>query len=110
MTLLITGRPPEELTAEAGAGAAEAMAGLLFSSLFAGQSLGTVAIEPDGSVRVGVPLTSTVYAASSLSPTPNPSENSVTFEMEWTLLPRVVASGGIGNRSSWGDLFWEIRF
>jgi hypothetical protein len=110
MTLLITGRPPEELTAEAGAGAAEAMAGLLFSSLFAGQSLGTVAIEPDGSVRVGVPLTSTIYAASSLSPTPNPSENSVTFEMEWTVLPRVVASGGVGNRTGWGDLFWEIRF
>ncbi len=111
MTMLLTGRAPEELSAQEGAGAADALAGLLLQSLFAGQSLGTFSIEPDGAVRLGVPVSQALYVASRLDPTnTNPTENTVSAEVEWTLIPHVVASGGVGDRVQWMDVFWEVRF
>lgn len=111
MTILLTGQAPEDLSAESGAAATQALAGVLFNSLLGGQSLGTFTVEPDGSVRVGVPVAPKVYAASTISPlTTDPNENTLSVEGEWQLAPRLVASGGIGDQVSWGDIFWEIRF
>lgn len=110
MTILLTGQAPSELGADQGQGTAQALAGLLLNSLFAGQSLGSFSIEPDGSVVLGVPISQTIYANSSLSPTANPTENRLTFGLEWSVLPRVVASGTVGDRTQSADVFWEIRF
>ncbi len=74
MTILLTGRAPEELTSDQGAGTAEAVAGLLFNSVLGSESLGTLSIEPDGTVRMGVPVSNRVYATTRLRPhhRPNP--------------------------------------
>jgi autotransporter translocation and assembly factor TamB len=110
MTILLTGQAPSDLGSDQGQGTAQALAGLLLNSLFAGQSLGSFSIEPDGTVKLGVPVSQSVYANSSLSPTANPTENRLTFGLEWSLLPRVVASGTVGDRTQSADVFWEIRF
>ena len=109
-TILLTGQSPEDLTSGEAEGAAQALADVFLNSLLAGQSVGTFSIEPDGSVRLGVPITPSIYAASQLSPTSDPSRNALSLELEWSLAPRVVASGGIGDQVQWGDLFWEVRF
>ena len=109
--MLLTGRAPDQLSAMEGAGALQTAMNLVLNSLFVGQSLGTFSVEPDGTVRLGVPVSQSVYVASTLATTNiDPSRNSVAAEAEWTVMPRVVASGGIGDRVGWADLFWEIRF
>ncbi|MEQ1500863.1 MAG: translocation/assembly module TamB domain-containing protein [Myxococcota bacterium] len=111
MTILLTGKAPEELSSNQGAAATEALAGVLFNSLFAGQSFGTLTIEPNGSARLGVPVTPSVYATSTIVPmATDPNENSLAVEVEWTLLPRMVATAGIGDRRQWSNVYWEIRF
>jgi hypothetical protein len=107
MTILLTGRAPEELDAEQGAGAAGALAALLATSVL-GPSLGSLEIEPDA-VRIGIPVTADVFASTTIA-TPRPDENSITFQAEWSVLPQVVLSGAIGDRVSSGDLYWEVRF
>ncbi|MBT3217598.1 MAG: hypothetical protein HN348_00770 [Proteobacteria bacterium] len=110
LTILITGAAPDELNANQGQAAATALAGMLFNSVFSGVQLGSFSIEPDGSVTVGLPISSNLYAESSFSPTADIQENTVAAELEWTIAPRLVLSGGAGNRIKWADLFWEIRF
>jgi len=110
MTILLTGQAPDSLDSDQGQGTAQALAGLLLNSLFAGQSLGSFSIEPDGSVTLGVPISQSVYANSSLAPSASATENRLTVGLEWSVLPRVVASGAVGDRTQSADLFWEIRF
>ncbi len=110
MTILLTGRAPDELDSSQGQGTAQALAQLLLNSVFAGQSLGSFSIEPDGSVRLGVPISQAVYASSTLAPTQNPTENRLSVGLEWSILPKVVASGAVGDRRSSADVYWEIRF
>ena len=62
MTLL-TGRSPADMDATEGEGALQALAGVLFNSLLAGA--GSFSIEPDGTVRAGLPITTDVYATTS---------------------------------------------
>ncbi len=109
-TILITGQAPDELTSGQGQGTAQALAGLLVSSIFSGRSLGNFSIEPDGSVRAGAPITQNIFAATILSPNASIEENKVAVEAEWGPLPHVVVSGGVGDTTTFGDLFWEIRF
>lgn len=110
MTILLTGQAPSDLGSDQGQGTAQALAGLLLNSIFAGQSLGSFSIEPDGSVKLGVPISQSIYANSMLAPTADATENRLTFGLEWSVLPRVVASGTVGDRTQSADLFWEIRF
>jgi len=110
MTILLTGQAPDSLDSDQGQGTAQALAGLLLNSLFSGQSLGSFSIEPDGSVKLGVPISQSVYANSQLAPSANPTENRLTVGLEWSVLPRVVASGAVGDRTQSADVFWEIRF
>jgi hypothetical protein len=110
MTILLTGRAPDDLDSAQGQGTAQALAQLLLNSLFAGQSLGSFSIEPDGSVRLGVPISQSIYATSTLAATQNPTENRLSIGLEWSLFPKVVASGSVGDRRSNAELYWEIRF
>ena len=110
MTILLTGRAPDTMDSSQGQGTAEALAQLLLNSVLSGQSLGSFSIEPDGSVRLGVPISQSIYANSTLAPTQNPTENRLSVGLEWSLLPKVVASGAVGDRRSSADVYWEIRF
>ena len=110
LTILITGVAPDELNANQGKATATALAGLLFNSVFSGVQLGSFSIEPDGSVTVGIPISSNLYAESMFSPSADIQENRVAAELEWTIAPRLVLSGGVGDQIKWADLFWEIRF
>jgi autotransporter translocation and assembly factor TamB len=109
-TILLTGQSPAELSSGQAEGAAQALAGLFVNSLLSGKALGTLSIEPDNSVRLGVPVTPSVYARSTFAPFADFDDNALSLELEWSLARRVVASGGIGDQVQWGDLFWEIRF
>ncbi|MFT5460502.1 MAG: hypothetical protein ACI9K2_007021, partial [Myxococcota bacterium] len=108
LTILLTGRAPDDLDADGGKRAAMAMASMVLNSLFGG--LGSFSIEPDGSVRAGVPVSQTVHATTIVNPAATQGENSFTLELEWSILPRLVASGAVGNVKSWADLYWEFRF
>ena len=70
MTLL-TGRSPADMDATEGEGALQALAGVLFNSLLAGA--GSFSIEPDGTIRGGLPITTDVYATTLLQPSPGPN-------------------------------------
>ncbi|MEZ4239245.1 MAG: translocation/assembly module TamB domain-containing protein [Myxococcota bacterium] len=108
-TILLTGQSPEELTSGQAQGAAQALAGLFVNSLLGGQSLGTLSVEPDNSVRLGVPVTPKLYATSTFAPFAQLDENALSLELEWSLGRRMVWSAGVGDQVQWGDLFWEIR-
>lgn len=114
MAILLTGQAPEELTSAEGAGAAQILATIgqtVVASVLGGRSLGTLSFDPDGAVRVSVPLTPTLHAATVYAPLSTDLEaNSIALEAEWSILPRLVLSGALGDRTSHGDVFWEIRF
>ncbi|MCB9685338.1 MAG: translocation/assembly module TamB domain-containing protein [Alphaproteobacteria bacterium] len=109
MVVLLTGTAPDQLTSDEGAGAV-ALAMLLWSSVTSGTRLGSFSIEPDGSVRLGIPVSRSVHASSTWSVFSDPTQNSFSFEVDWSLAPKLVFNGGVGNRVSWGDIYWEIRF
>lgn len=109
-TALITGRSPEDLTSSQGVAAAEALGNLLVSSLLSGTQFGSFSMEPDGSLRIGLPVTRSIYAETIVQPNPRPQQNTVTIHGEATLFPRLVLSAAWGNIKSWGDLLWEYRY
>ena len=53
-----------QLTADEGAGAANAMASLLLSSVLSGTRLGSFSIEPNGAVKLGIPVSQSIHATS----------------------------------------------
>ncbi len=108
LTILLTGQAPDNLDSQDGQGTANALAGLLLNSLFGG--LGSFSIEPDGSARFGLPVSDSIYATTAVNPGAASDENQLTLEVEWSILPKLVASGGAGIPNSWTDLFWEFRF
>jgi TamB, inner membrane protein subunit of TAM complex len=111
MTILLTGRAPEDLTTLEGAGTAQLLAQTAFSNVLGGRSVGTLAVLPDGSVRLGVPVAPNFHAATVVSPfSTDPEANSLAVEAEWSIVPQVVLAGALGDRTSWADVFWEIRF
>ncbi len=116
LMVLITGQRMDSSTSDdaeggtGGADTAEALAGLALNSLLAGQSLGNVSVELDGTVRASAPITSSVYATTLLKPLAEDGENSWSVGTEWGIAPRLVMDVGVGDSFSWLDLFWEIRF
>ena len=42
--------------------------------------------------------------------TQDPTVNQLTFEADWSLSQHLVLNGGVGDRNSWGDVYWEWRF
>lgn len=111
LMILLTGEAPEELSANQGEAALKAMSDLLVSGLLGGVNLGgSVAIEADGTVRVGVPLARTVYLESQLKPTAGLQENTITVQGEWNLTPQLVLDARYGDRRVSGELAYELRF
>lgn len=110
MTLLLTGRPPDALTADQGTAATQALLGLLLSSVLSGTRLGSLSFEPDGSMRIGVPVGKDVFAETRFSPNPDVDENPIAVDVEWQLAPKLVLDVAWGTRESWLDLYWEARF
>lgn len=108
LTILLTGRAPDE--GDAGAGAVQAAGGLLLQSVLGGTSLGGFSVEPDGTVSVGVPVAPSVFVRSTFSPQPEIDENNVSVIAEWALARKLVVEAAWGDQHSWGDLFWELRF
>lgn len=108
--VLLTGRAPDDLSGEEGQAAAQALGDMLLSSVLGGVNLGSVGIEADGTVRIGVPLANTVFVESAFTPTARLNENQVTVTGEWSILPRLVLSATYGNRRMWSNVFWEMRF
>ena len=110
LTMLITGEEPGDLTADQGSAAREALVGLLLSSVLSGVRLGSISYDPDGTVRVGIPVASDVYFQTIVTPSPAINENTFAGQIEWTLAPKVVLEVTVGDRQSDGDIFWETRF
>lgn len=109
-TILITGRAPEDISSDNGQGAATALAGLLLNSVLGQVNLGSFSVDPDGSIRFGLPVHRNVYLESTFHPNPAFNENYVTVELDWTLARRLVLQAAYGNWESWVNLFWETRF
>lgn len=109
-TILLTGRSPDDLSKDQGMAAASAAGGMLLQSVLGGTSFGGFSVEPDGTVSVGVPVAPSVFVRSSFSPAPDTDENNVSVLVEWALARRLVLEAAWGDRHSWGDLFWEVRF
>lgn len=111
LSILITGRSPDDLSDEQGSATAGALAGLLLNSVMGGARIGSVSIEPNGSIRVVLPpIARNVFAESVLSPTAEIDENKFTFEVEWAALRRLIVQASYGDVVKTADLFWEFRF
>jgi autotransporter translocation and assembly factor TamB len=110
LMVVITGSAPEDLTSGQGAAGTNALAGLLLNSVLSGTNLGSLSIDPDGSVKIGLPVSQKVYAETQFNPAHDIDENLAAIDMEWTMFPRVVLSAGLGNYESWTELYWEMRF
>lgn len=117
LVMLLTNRSPESLATDEGAQAAKearelgtAAAVLLASSVLTGTASGALAIDADGSVRVGAPWSSTVFAQLVLNAFADADENVLSFSLDWTLVPHVVLELGLGERYQWTELTWETRF
>lgn len=111
LAILLTGQAPDELSANQGDAVTRMVAQTVLASLLSGQSIGTLTIEPDNSVRLGVPLSPSMYASTLVRPMiVDPNQNLLAVQLEWSLAPRLVVSGGLGDQMGWGDLFWEVRF
>ena len=110
LTVLLTGRSPTELSSAEGRYAAEALSELLVDSVLGGIELGSVSVEPDGTLVVGLPVFDTVYLESRVNPFQQLNENAITVNGEWRILPKLVLQGSYGNRKVWALLGWEHRF
>jgi hypothetical protein len=110
LAMLITGREPDTLNADQGSAATEALVGLLLSSVLSGARLGSISYDPDGTVRVGIPVASDVYFQTILATQPSINDNQFAGHVEWTIAPKVVLEVTVGDQQSNGDLFWETRF
>lgn len=110
LTILLTGEAPEDLSASQGESALKVVGDLLLSGVIGGVSLGSMSVEADGTVRVGLPLYRTLFVESMVRPTARLQENTVTVEAEWSILPRLVLDARYGDRRVSGELAYELRF
>lgn len=108
-TILLTGQSPEELSSSQGQSALVAVSDLLVASVLGSLDFGSVSVEPDGSVIVGIPVFRTVFLESTYDPTPELRQNTVTVEAEWSILPRLIAEAAYGDQEIYGNLFYELR-
>ncbi len=109
-TILLTGEAPEELSAQEGTVALEAVGDLLVQSTLGGVNLGSVEVAGDGTVTVSIPLPGNVHVVSAFTPVPALQENQVTVEAEWKSPLGLVVELAYGDRESWANLFYEVRF
>ena len=107
---VFTGQPPEDFSSQQARAAVEALSDLLLNSVLGGLNLGSVSVEADGTVTMGVPLYRTIYVQSLFKPAPKLNEDRVTVIAEWNILPKLLLTAAYGDRHIWGNLFWEIRF
>jgi autotransporter translocation and assembly factor TamB len=109
LTMLLTGQEPQNLSAGQGVAADQALVSLLLSSVFGGSKIRSFSIEADGTVRVGLPTgrfrTELVY-----SMTQELDENQYAVDFEIPIWRKLVLDGLVGDRESWMDVFWELRF
>lgn len=110
LMIMLTGRLPEDTDGGDGSGMPQMLAGLVLDSLLGAQNLGNVSLSSDGTVRVGAPLSPTLYATVIASPAPDLTDNHFAGSVEWNIAPKVVMATSIGDVTSWLDLYWEIRF
>ena len=106
----ITGRELDTLNSDQGSAATEALVGLLLSSVLSGARLGSVSYDPDGTVRVGIPVFSTVYLETAFDTQPNIGDNQLEVQAEWAIASKLVFEATIGTQFNYADLFWETRF
>ncbi|MCB9682427.1 MAG: translocation/assembly module TamB domain-containing protein [Alphaproteobacteria bacterium] len=109
LVILLTGQAPEDLSAQQGQAAIEAVGDLLLNSVLGGANLGSVSVESDGTVRVGLPVYRTVYVETIFDPTPKLNENGITVDAEWSILPRLLLRASYGDRLIQGGLYYELR-
>ena len=110
LAMLITGRELDTLNSDQGSAATEALVGLLLSSVLSGARLGSVSYDPDGTVRVGIPVFSTVYLETAFDTQPNIGDNQLEVQAEWAIASKLVFEATIGTQFNYADLFWETRF
>ncbi len=111
LTILLTGRSPDDMSESQGSSTAGALAGLLLNSVIGGSRLGSFSLDPDGSVRVVLPpVAPNVFAESVVKTTAGIDENRFAFDVEWAILRRLVLEASYGNVDKSVDLFWELRF
>src|SRR5690606_30451058 len=75
LAILVTGRPPGEISENQATAAAEALAGVFIDALFQGQALSQITIDPEGAVEVGVPIGADFFATTRVAPTADLDEN-----------------------------------
>lgn len=109
-TILLTGQAPDDLSSREGEAAAQALGDLLLNSVLGGVNLGSVSVEGDGTVRLGVPVTRAVFVESTFDPVPRLNENRIEVAGEWSILPRLLLTAAYGDRRVRGGLSWELRF
>jgi translocation and assembly module TamB len=109
LTMIVTGKEPQQLSSEQAQTADQLLMSLLLSSVLSKAKLGSVSIDPDGTVRIGLPL-GRVYAEGVYRVDPEVDENRYAVDFEAQLGKRVVLEGVAGDRQIWADLFWELRF
>jgi hypothetical protein len=109
LAILITGKPPDELTASQGIDMTQAMTNLLLTSVLGGARMGTVTVDADGTIRVGLPL-GRVYAEAVYRIDPEIDENHYAVDYEIQLARRLLLDGTVGDREVILDLMWELRF
>ena len=109
-TILLTGESPDDLSSAEGRLAFEAVSDLLVNSVLGGINLGSLSVEADGTLHIGIPLHRTVFVESTVTPVPELNENRITVVAEWSIIPRLLLTVAYGDRRMWGDIGWEVRF
>ncbi|MBN2800397.1 MAG: translocation/assembly module TamB domain-containing protein [Deltaproteobacteria bacterium] len=107
MLILLTGQPPESLSAASAMGSLVEMLG---RSALGGASLGQVSYQPDGSMRFGLPIDAKLGVEAEWRPRAKLNENRFSVETEYQIGPSLLLSGTWGTRRSWMDMLWEHRF
>ncbi|MBW2256155.1 MAG: translocation/assembly module TamB domain-containing protein, partial [Deltaproteobacteria bacterium] len=109
LTMLLTGQEPQNLSAGQGLAADQVLVSMLLDSVFGGSKIRSFSIEADGTVRVGLPTgrfrTELVYSMSQKL-----DENQYAVDFEIPIWRKLVLDGLAGDRESWMDVFWELRF
>lgn len=109
-TILLTGQAPEDLDSQQGVAALKAASELLLSGVLGGVRLGSLTVDGDGTIHVGIPIGKSVYAETTILPTVFVGDPTVQVEAEWSILPRLVLTGGYAHPEAWGFFSWEHRF
>lgn len=108
MLILVTGQAPNDMD---GAKATNAFMELAGRSLLGGSGLGQIRFDPDGSLRVGLPVPSSKVGLEWIwTPKPGLERNQMTLDFEYQVAPQLVLSGAWGSRRSWIDVYLERRF